>query len=44
MGKGSDRRPKLITLEEEDLRWELISASPERKKEIKKRLEELKQK
>ena len=43
-GKGSKPRPSSISLKEKDLRWELMSSrtSPERKEEIKKILEEIK--
>jgi len=40
-GKGDKRRPTQISKEEESLRWELLHAAPERKKEILKRLEKL---
>jgi hypothetical protein len=45
MGKGDKRRPRLISAEMEDLRWELAfkcKDNPERKKEILARLEQLK--
>ncbi len=43
-GKGSARRLRLITCEENDLRWELLDkkTTPGRKEAIKKRLEEIK--
>ena len=42
--KGSWQRPRTVTIEEKDLRWELAfktSDRPERKKEILKRLTEI---
>lgn len=41
-GKLSRRRNALITLEQEDLRWELIKATPKRKVEIKLLLQVMK--
>ena len=43
-GKGDKRRPSQITQQEELLRWELFKSttSPERKVEIKKQLEAMK--
>ena len=43
-GKGDRQRPRQITKEEEDLRWELAfrcEDNPARKDEILKRLKEL---
>lgn len=42
-GKGFDRRKSFITIEMEDLRWELwqSTTSKKRKEEIKKRIKEL---
>ena len=42
-GKGSDRRSAQVSKEEEELRWELLKATPGRKRAILKRLKELKQ-
>ncbi len=44
MGKGSKRRPTQISNVENDLRWELFKSStpPERKEEILKQLERIK--
>lgn len=41
-GKGSRPRPSSISKEEKDLRHELIYAKPERKEEIKRILEDMK--
>ena len=43
-GKGDTQRPRQITAEEENLRWELAfnAANPKRKEEILKRLDEIK--
>ena len=41
-GKGDKRRPKRISREEEDLRWELIKATPSRKRIIINQLKEIK--
>lgn len=42
-GKGSFRRPTSVNETEENLRWELIKSTttPERKEEIKRELEKL---
>lgn len=42
-GKGSKRRPTSVNETEENLRWELIKSTttPERKDEIKRKLEQL---
>jgi len=45
-GKGDKRRPRLISAEEEELRWELAFGcknNPKRKEEILKELERRKQ-
>lgn len=43
-GKGDKRRPRLISETEEELRWELaFSKDEERKKEILKQLERMKE-
>ena len=40
-GKGSDQRKSQISMEEEDLRWKLISAPASEKEAIKERIKEL---
>jgi hypothetical protein len=44
MSKGSSRRPRQISAQQEELRWELMSSktTPERKQEIKKILASMK--
>jgi len=43
MSKGSKRRNKHISDREENLRWEYMSASEERKQEILKELEQIRE-
>jgi hypothetical protein len=45
MSKGSNRRKPQVSIEEENLRWELIKSTttPARKKEILKQLDKMKQ-
>ena len=40
-GKGSTRRKVVVGREEETLRWELLTATPERKSEILAKLAKL---
>ena len=41
MSKGSGRRPRLVSISEYDLRSEYLKATPERKAEILKELEKI---
>ena len=43
MSKGSKRVPKQISMLQEDLRWEYLKATPERKQAILEELEALKE-